>query len=55
MKKLTIGGLLVLALSSCHSTTEADIISEDSTLIKSIDTVSVINDSIDVVVDTLKK
>lgn len=55
MKKLTICGLvlLTLALSACHSTTESEIVS-DSTEVKSIDTISVINDSIEIV-DSLKK
>jgi hypothetical protein len=52
MKKVILG--LLVALTSCHSSTTVEV-NEDSILTKySIDTVAKVNDSIKVV-DTIKK
>lgn len=54
MKKVLFG-LLIVSLVSCHSTTETDVQAADSTVVvKAVDSVKVINDSLKVV-DTLKK
>jgi len=61
MKKLTIGGLilLTLALSACHSTTESITPTSDS-LFEKLDSITPLKDSVKIdtvktIVDTIKK
>ena len=63
MKKVTIGGLILLSigLSACHSTTESDIQTSDSTqtLFEKLDSITPL-DSVhkvdsSIIVDTIKK
>lgn len=55
MKKLILATAVVALFTACHSTTEADIETADSVIIKSVDTVSAINDSVKPIIDTIKK
>ena len=59
MKKLILATAVVALFTACHSTTEADLQAADSAVVKSVDSVAVINDSVKVIdttiVDTLKK
>ena len=58
MKKLTLATAVVVLFTACHSTTESDVQSADSTIIK-VDTLSKLADSAKVdslkVLDTIKK
>ena len=61
MKKLILATAVVALFTACNSTTEADIETSDSVLSQSVDSISIINDtikaadSIKPIVDTLKK